>query len=182
MKLPHARRRRILAFTIIELLVVIAIIGLMGGLLFPSIQSAMNKARSEQCAANLRSIGVAAMQSATDNNNRYPEIDQAATQIYPTADNAQGIVPTLESYGINTNTIQCPIDTMSGAASSFKKYGSSYEWNPAFDDENPNNPVVYFGTQPIPVNSTHVRLCTDFLPIHNGKMNAVYGDGHVKPR
>jgi len=182
MRLPFFRRRRVLAFTLVELLVVIAIIGLLASLTAPALQSAMMRAKSVQCASNLRSIGLAAMQAATDNDNTYPEIDQAAAPIYPPGSNATNLVGALGSYGITTNTIQCPIDMMSGAASSFQKYKSSYEWNPVLDDGSNVTPILTLGNIKIPVHTSRVRLCTDFLPLHNGKMNAVYGDGHVNAR
>jgi len=169
MKLSLLRRHRILAFTLVELLVVLAIIALMTSLLLPSAQTMMLKARSQQCAAHLRSIGVAVTQAASDNNNEYPEIDQAAAPVYPPGSGATNLVGALAPYGITTNTTQCPVD-MSSTPSSFKQYGSSYEWNPIFDDDTTTTPILYLNANvKIPVNSTRVRLCTDFLPIHRGK-------------
>jgi prepilin-type N-terminal cleavage/methylation domain-containing protein/prepilin-type processing-associated H-X9-DG protein len=182
MKLRLFRRRQILAFTLVELLVVIAIIALLASLSLPSIESVMQRARSIQCTTNLRTIGLAAMQAATDNNNTYPEIDQAAAPIYPAGSGATNLVGALGPYGVTTNTIQCTVD-LGQSPSAFKTYHSSYEWSPVFDDENPNNPVIAFGPNvKIPVHSSHVRLCSDFFPIHNGKSNSVYGDGHVRAR
>ena len=182
MKLSYLRRHRILAFTLVELLVVLAIIAFTSTLLFPAAQTMILKARSLQCAANLRSIGVAVSQAASDNNNEYPEIDQAAAPVYPAGSGATNLIGALGRYGINTNTIECPID-MGSSPCSFKMYGSSYEWNPIFDDDTTTTPILYLNANvKIPVNSTRVRLCTDFLPIHRGKMNALYGDGHVSAR
>jgi prepilin-type N-terminal cleavage/methylation domain-containing protein/prepilin-type processing-associated H-X9-DG protein len=198
MNLLHPRRnRRLDSFTLIELLVVIAIIGLMAGLAFPSFQSAMLKARSIACAGNLRQIGVAAMQAATDNNNCYPLIDQASQEIYPAGTpGVTNMIGALGPYGVTTNTLECPIDMAQGNSSSFKKYGSSYEWDPVFDSEPVNATAVYLppgfmggrivGTNPngggyvaIPVNSARVRLAMDFNPVHHNRPNVVYGDGHV---
>jgi len=172
--------RRITAFTLVEMIVVLAIISLLVTLGLPSMQSALLKARSVKCAANLRGIGIAASLAAADNNNKYPEINQAAAPIYPTTDpNATNLVGALGPYGITPVSTQCPIDmTMNPTA--FKQYGSSYEWNPAFDDEVTTDPVIFITTTlAIPVNSYRVRLCTDFNPIHRGRSNALYGDGHV---
>lgn len=182
MKPSHVRRKR-LAFTLVELLVVIGIIGLLAGLASPAFSSAILKAKSIQCSAHLRAIGVSVTQAATDNNNCYPPIDQAAAPIYSPAGSVQGLVGVLGPYGISTNDVQCPVDLASGASSSFQKYGSSYEWNPVFDDENTVTPILYLNANTqIPVSSSRVRLCTDFLGLHRGKMNALYGDGHVTAR
>jgi prepilin-type N-terminal cleavage/methylation domain-containing protein len=180
------RRHHILAFTLIELLVVIAIISLMVTLALPSMTAAMQRARSMKCAANLRAIGLAASQCATDNNNQYPAINQAAISVYPAGSNATNLIGALGPYGITTNAIQCPVD-MQSQSSSFSQYGSSYEWDPVFDNEPVNETVAYIQVNrnaagnviPVPVNSSRVRLAMDFTPIHHGHGNIVYGDGHV---
>jgi len=177
------RRRRVLAFTLLELIIVIAIIATLTAVSFPALRDATLRARSLQCAGNLAAIGAAATTAATDNDGYYPEIDQAAAPVYPSGSGVQGLVGTLGPYGITTNSIQCPVDMMSGASSAFATYKSSYEWNPTFDDEITSTPILYWnnGVQ-VPVNSSRVRLCTDFNSIHNNRMNAVYGDGHVRAR
>src|SRR4051812_23938791 len=49
------------AFTLVELLVVIAVIGILVGLLLPAVQAAREAARRSQCQANLKQIGLAAL-------------------------------------------------------------------------------------------------------------------------
>jgi prepilin-type N-terminal cleavage/methylation domain-containing protein/prepilin-type processing-associated H-X9-DG protein len=178
MKRHFPRNRRPNSFTLVELLVVLAIIALLGTLLQPAIRNSIIKAQSTKCMANLRTIGNAAQLAATDNNNLYPQINQTAPPLpYPAT--VGGLVAVLGPYGITTNGIQCPVD-LATSPNSFTTYGSSYEWNPAFDDENPSIPVVYFSkTAIIPVNNSRVRLCQDFNSIHHGRNNALYGDGHV---
>jgi prepilin-type N-terminal cleavage/methylation domain-containing protein/prepilin-type processing-associated H-X9-DG protein len=174
---PHRSRD---GFTLVEMLVVLGIIGLLVALAFPALQNALANARSIACAGNLRRIGAAVTEAASDNNGAYPEISQAATDPYPTGSGAKDLYDTLSPYGITRNDLKCPVDLSAGTASASTMYGSSYEWNPVFDDEVTVTPILYFNGVQIPINNSHVRLCTDFNAIHNGRMNMLYGDGHVR--
>ncbi len=62
------------AFTLIELLVVIGIIGLLLGLLGPSLSKARGQARLTGCATNLHQVGVAMMAYMQDNRDRMPQV------------------------------------------------------------------------------------------------------------
>ncbi len=165
----------------VELLVVIAIIALLVGLAAPNMAAMTQRAQSAICAEKLHGIGIAVLSYATDNNATLPEINQTAPPLpYPSS--VQGIVGVLGNYGIITNSIQCPVDMAAGTGSSFQKYGSSYEWNPVLDDGTDPVSALPVGTTIITVNPSRIRVCTDFLPIHNGKTNALYGDGHTRMR
>lgn len=60
-------------FTLIELLVVIAILGILVGLLLPAISRSQEKARTAQCAANMRQITAGFISFAGDNNGKLPQ-------------------------------------------------------------------------------------------------------------
>jgi prepilin-type N-terminal cleavage/methylation domain-containing protein/prepilin-type processing-associated H-X9-DG protein len=184
MKSSALRSRRSLAsFTLVEMLVVIAIIALLAALFTPALQMSIKKAQSMKCAGNLRSIGIAVGLACADNNNTYPEIDQQAIPIYTPP--GPGLVTVLAPYGITTNVVQCPVDLLAGPAaacnnSSYHNPGSSYTWTPAFDDESVNATLIYINpSTPIPVTNTRVRLVSDYNPLHHGRQNVLYGDGHV---
>jgi prepilin-type N-terminal cleavage/methylation domain-containing protein/prepilin-type processing-associated H-X9-DG protein len=169
------------AFTLVELLVVLAIIALLASLALPNFSTSILKAKSVDCAQNLHGIGIAVLSYAADNGEMLPEINQTAPPLpYPAT--VPGLLGVLGPYGLTTNSIQCPVDMSSGVTSSFSQYGSSYEWNPVLDDGADPVTTIALGPIDVSVNMSRVRVCTDFVSIHHGKVNALYGDGHTKAR
>jgi prepilin-type N-terminal cleavage/methylation domain-containing protein/prepilin-type processing-associated H-X9-DG protein len=60
------------AFTLIELLTVIAIIGILAGILIPTVGAVRGQTNTTRCASNLRQVGQAAILYASENKNFLP--------------------------------------------------------------------------------------------------------------
>ncbi len=69
-EMPFPMRRKA-GFTLIKLLVVIAIIAILAAILFPVFARAREKARQTTCLNNMKQIGLASLQYATDYDGTY---------------------------------------------------------------------------------------------------------------
>src|SRR4051794_9132811 len=68
--ISHRRGHR--AFTLLEMLIVIGIIGILMAILLPAAERVRHQAYIDNCASNLRQIGMAFQTYAQDNHGNYP--------------------------------------------------------------------------------------------------------------
>lgn len=173
------------AFTLIELLVVLSIIAMLGVLAAPEFSRTIERARSTACLGNLRSLGVAVNSYVSDNDGRFPYINNPPPYEVYTEDDAlpadQEPVTMLEAfgpYGIAEKTLRCPADVKMN--NRFASVGTSYEWVPRIDGEQSVSPKVLSrrgGLIARPLG--RIVVLRDMDPVHFGRSNRLYGDGRV---
>lgn len=198
------------AFTLIELLVVIAIIALLAAILFPVFGRARENARKSSCQNNLKQLGLSIQQYSHD-FDRFVPYGQAATTcprpllaaytksnqlwVCPSDSNAtvQGMTTGLNvSYMLNQQLgskqdadIARPADMVVSHDSDPGELGwtegnswdagKTTDWpsfRPSCTDSNASATVSNCGTK---------NYTLSWFARHNGTVNVMFYDGHVKP-
>ena len=175
------------AFTVVELLVVIAIFGVLSSLLLPEVAKFQDRARSVVCTSNLRQVGIGVLAYVGDNDNTYPVIEPDPQNPVYANDNADEIVAkpmidVLGPYGVTDAVLKCPADIKGPNWYAANDPHTSYQWRVMLDSEMASAPKIYGGRRGYGVRivkPSRVTICTDYEGVHGGKMNRLYGDGHV---
>ena len=190
------------AFTLIELLVVVAIVGLLAGILVPSLSKARGQTRRIVCAAHLRQVGVAMMSYLQESRDRMPYISYMPS-VDPaplTTEEPIYLADVLEKhFKGQTDVLQCP-DDKPGATdraapntglSFFQSERSSYEYRVHLAGlksteigRNGGRPWPPPGGQDDSVSPNTVWFARDYDNFHGkagqtGARRYVYIDGHV---
>jgi prepilin-type N-terminal cleavage/methylation domain-containing protein len=170
------------AFSLVELLAALAILAILGTLSTPAIGALIERGRSARCVANLRQIGVAVQQYATDHDYRFPAIE---TDDYELGNDGQPASVALAPYGITPATLTCPTDL--ATTGNIKEHGCSYHFSPRLQDELLTNVNIYGrrGIFQVP-DVGRLTVCSDYQPVHAGPgrlgLNLLKADGRVIQR
>lgn len=176
--------KRSAAFTLVELLAVIVIISMVAAMLSPSLQNVRAKAESTVCLSNLKQIGTAVWLWIPENGNRYPRIENNASQpIYESDDGAKTLFETLGPYGITTNVLACPGEIKAGGKY-FKQYTNSYECPSWAGDEvaNSGQIPIYTPGGTFLISASRVTLAWDYENVHGGGFNMLKADNTIQHR
>jgi prepilin-type N-terminal cleavage/methylation domain-containing protein len=155
-------------FTLVELLVVITIIGMLAGMISPSLQRVRAKAETTACQSNLRQIGTAVWLYVPDNGNKFPSINNPwGSQVF-TNEGATNLLGALGPYGLTAKVLACPADLRS-KDSYYRKYTNSYEYLPFSSDEEaaPGTATIYTGNSTFEIPFRRITLAWDASDVHS---------------
>ncbi|TVR48232.1 MAG: DUF1559 domain-containing protein [Puniceicoccaceae bacterium] len=191
------------AFTLVELLTVIAVTGILFHLVMAAAQSAREQARRTQCAANLRTLGQAALLYSLD-HDAFPRSRHSA---FAHGESAwqRSLLPYLgvpadvtgEAYEEAFNRhYRCPNDSRRTAASSSYASNVYVELDPRHDDHYRESPRSWRNPADL-ANPSRVVLFAEGHGVdhfmahywdshhemngghHGGRLHAVFADGHL---
>jgi prepilin-type N-terminal cleavage/methylation domain-containing protein/prepilin-type processing-associated H-X9-DG protein len=164
-------------FTLIELLVVLAIIGILAGLLLPTLGRAKATAKGIACLSNLHQIGIALQLYVQDNRNKLPFMRDRPVATNGVPLDLPGPDLVLATYLGNLNVLRCTADTRQ----IFERSGSSYAWNNLLNGQDAEQLTVFgmaFDSHQIPV--FYDKESFHLARGESRSVNYLYADGHIK--
>jgi prepilin-type N-terminal cleavage/methylation domain-containing protein/prepilin-type processing-associated H-X9-DG protein len=179
-------------FSLVELLVVLGIVGLLLGILLPSLSQIRASSQRIACRATLADLGRAWQMYLNDSGNKLPRVDTMPSLELPPLAGVPSLPELFASYtGQNPEAWHCRRDQITrhvpGAPEGFETYfereGSSYTYNPMLAANYPgrdlrDHPLHKRGQQ------NTLEVMYEYEPFHGragkpGSMNYLFADWHV---
>jgi prepilin-type N-terminal cleavage/methylation domain-containing protein/prepilin-type processing-associated H-X9-DG protein len=185
------------AFTLIELLVVMSIISILASMILPALGKAKEKALGIACVNNVRQLGLSMQMFGDDNQDNLP---LAHGEVPWTSVNPEPWTKPLKDYYSNVNVLSCPslsrkynqakLSYFMGARQAYIDAGGNPAKVQLGHIRFPSS-YVLSGDSNYPAQATdadQVNYTNDTLfaeenlpsPVHNSRMNVLFGDLHVK--
>lgn len=167
--MKHSRKQR--GMTLLEILVVISIIGLVAAIAVPTTRQIRANAKSTQCIAKLRGIGIGLSNYFYDHGTTFPTLVTARES---RNEEAPAIDTVLLPYVQDEFVFQCPSDH----DQIFEETGSSYFWNSLINGQQLGN-MDLLGVVKV---ESGIPIASDKENFHedaNDGVNVLYADGHV---
>ena len=171
------------AFTLIELLVVIAIIGVLAGLLLPTLSRAKESGRATACLGNLHQVGLALQLYVQDNNNKLPFMRDRPldTNTLSTNNILPGVDMALSNYLGAAGVLICPSDK----DRIWQQTGTSYSWNSLLNGQDADHLEVNLIGVTMQFNPHEIPVMFDKDAFHKARglnkgVNYLYADGHIR--
>ena len=195
MKIPTKR-----GYTLAQLLVTVAIIGVLAGLLFPVSRPSGENAPRSSCQSNLKQLGLAMMQYAQDNGERFPPlaIHAVASSTDSFSKQPYGWADAIQIYARSTQLLQCSSEKVTVPSEDATQSGyTDYWFNTnlnalSFDKMSSPQEIFLLGEGNDGLDGSDARYNRNVLPQrwiddenspsrrHLETANYLYADGHVK--
>ncbi len=180
---PSGLRR---GFTLIELLTVIAIIGILAAIIIASTGAVRSQAARIQCAASMRTWGMAMLVWSNENRNLLPTHDATSVTDAGWQNRIAQVAlePTANRFTIRTRH-PCPrepIDWVYATSFGFVNPTLSQRITRMSQITDPSRSVILAERNAAVIYSTHTTVGVRFAPNferHNGRANYFFADGHV---
>lgn len=166
------------AFALIDLLVVVSVLGVFAAVMLPSLGRARERSRAAECLKNLHQLGGAVLLYAKEHEQHLPSAERQPSNPVFATNAMPRICNVLSNYVAGAAGIfACPNDE----AGYYKREGSSYEWNYAFNAARLDELSSSSGG----VSAQEVPLMYDYANVHRTPRgltkHVLFANGHAGP-